>query len=121
MAARDGVRLPAEGLPLRGLCRCVRGRARSEPRPERIREWATRYGEPPARSDWNPWQARWALGDEQRARRFERDKNHWPYFTDVVRYFGSWNAGIAAAGFAVRAVGGTAENQKRRRYRRSAA
>lgn len=64
-----------------------------------IREWAAEYGEPPRQADWNPVQARNYLHDERRARRFEEAGGRWPWFTKVVREFGSWNAAIAAAGF----------------------
>ena len=64
---------------------------------ERIQEWASLYGQPPRMSDWNPHKAR-AEGDDWRAERFLGD-DRWPWFTSVVRRFGSWNAGIRAAGF----------------------
>jgi hypothetical protein len=63
--------------------------------------------------DWNPWQARDRLGDEARARRFE--SGHWPWYTSVVIRFGSWNAGIRAAGFTPRANHGGGGNIYRRR------
>ena len=80
----------------------------------RIQEWAALYGEPPASNDWNSWQARVALGDEARARRFEND-DHWPWFTTVVQRFGSWNAAIRQAGFEPRAPHGGDGNQEHRR------
>jgi hypothetical protein len=80
---------------------------------DRIHEWTALYGEPPAMADWSPWQAR-ALGDEARARRFEID-DRWPWFTYVVRAFGSWNGAIEAAGFTPRAARGGGTNQSRRR------
>jgi hypothetical protein len=87
---------------------------------ERIREWTERYGEPPATPDWSPIHAR-GIGDEERARHFEDAWGYWPWFTVVVRLFGSWNAGIRAAGFEPRACVGTPESERRkRRYRERA-
>lgn len=81
---------------------------------DRIREWANIYGEPPATPDWCPWHARY-LGDEARAKRWEDADGYWPWFTIVVRRFGSWSAGIAAAGFTPRPSHGGGGNQARRR------
>lgn len=81
----------------------------------RIREWADLHGEPPAMTDWNPTRARDGFHDEARARRFEDAGGHWPWFSIVVRRFGSWNAAIAAAGFTGRAPHGGAGNSCRRR------
>lgn len=86
----------------------------------RIREWAELHGEPPSVLDWSPYDAR-RVNDESRATRFERAAGYWPWFMSVVDRFGSWNAGIVAAGFEPRAVGGTRENQRRRRNVRAAA
>lgn len=83
---------------------------------ERIQAWATIYGEPPGSADWNPWQARHAIHDEQRAQRFEA--GHWPWSTQVVHAFGSWNAAIEAAGFTPRAPHGGGGNGFRRRSSR---
>lgn len=80
----------------------------------RIQEWAERYGSPPAAPDWSPTRAR-RLNDEARAERFERADGYWPSFETVRRLFGSWNAGMAAAGYGPRAPYGDRENQKRRR------
>lgn len=79
-----------------------------------IREWVSEYGEPPAISDWSPIAAR-SLNDEARARRFEDAGGRWPWFTLVVRRFGSWNAGIRAAGFEPRVSGGGGGNGARHR------
>jgi len=80
-----------------------------------IQEWAHEHGEPPAMHDWNPHTARHYLHDETRARRFEEADGAWPWCTYVVRVFGTWNAGIEAAGFAPRATGGGDGNQARLR------
>jgi hypothetical protein len=69
-----------------------------------IREWADEYGAPPAIPDWSPRHAR-DLGDEGRAVRFERAAGRWPSFNTAIRVFGSWNAGIRAAGYEPRPVG----------------
>jgi len=84
----------------------------------KIREWADLHGEPPARTDWNPTAAL-AMGDPERAARFRA--GDWPWFMVVVRMFGSWNAGITAAGFTPRAPHGDAANAVRRRDRRKVA
>jgi len=87
---------------------------------ERIQEWAELYGEPPAIPDWSPSQAR-CNHDEPRARRFEDARPHWPWFTSVVRVFGSWRAGLEAAGFEARAPHGGGGNVLRRRSQRARA
>lgn len=87
----------------------------------RIREWVYLYGEPPAICDRGPSMARSELHDEQRAVRFEQANGHWPWFTVVVRRFGSWNAALEAAGFTPRANHGGSGNQFRRRRMRRAA
>lgn len=87
---------------------------------ERIREWAERYGEPPAMADWNPHQARIDFGDEERARRWEEAGGYWPWTTSVVQRFGNWNDGIAAAGFKPRVGHGGAGNRQRRRSPKAA-
>lgn len=84
-----------------------------------IREWNALYGEPPAVLDWNPNKAR-ANGYEERALRFE-DDDRWPWFTTVVHRFGSWNAGIRAAGFEPRVAGGGGNNVQRWPRRKAAA
>lgn len=85
-----------------------------------IREWADIYGEPPASSDWNPYQCRAQLGDEARAARFEQD-DRWPWFAAVVRAFGSWGEGVRAAGFDARPAHGGGGNVARRRSQRALA
>lgn len=80
---------------------------------EQIRAWHDVYGEPPAVADWNPWQARHAYHDEVRAKRWE--EGGWPWFTEVITHFGTWNAAIEAAGFDPREAHGGPENQKRKR------
>ena len=80
-----------------------------------IRAWARQYGEPPATPDWNPTRAA-RLHDEGRICRFR--EGDWPHSESVVREFGSWNAGILAAGFEPRAPHGGAGNAARRRNQR---
>lgn len=72
---------------------------------DRIREWVALYDTPPAMPDWNPVQAR-IINDPERARRFYAAEGHWPWFMRVIERFGSWNAGVAAAGFEPRKRGG---------------
>lgn len=87
-----------------------------------IKEWAHRYGEPPAMADWCHHRALVRLGDGDRARRAEREMaaGAIPSVQGVIRAFGSWNAAIEASGFAPRAGHGGSGNQLRRRYLRSA-
>lgn len=84
-----------------------------------ILAWADLHGEPPAVPDWNPHHARVILHDDARASRCER--GDWPRQQTVVDAFGSWNAGIAAAGFVPRTPGGGNGNGGRRREQRKAA
>lgn len=84
-----------------------------------IQEWATVYGEPPASPDWNPYHARVEFGDLERAARFEDANGRWPSSQTVIDEFGSWNAGIAAAGFAPRPPGGGGGNELRSRRARA--
>jgi hypothetical protein len=101
-----------------GACGSARGGRNStkwtrETLIDRIHEWAAKYGSPPAIPDWNPTQAR-LINDEWRANRFESDQ-HWPWSTSVVYRFGSWNAGLLAAGYKPRAANGGGGNQYLRR------
>ena len=60
-----------------------------------IDAWAALYGAPPAAADWNPAMAR-RQGRPDRAERHAA--GDWPFASTVAAYFGSWNAGIEAAG-----------------------
>jgi hypothetical protein len=82
----------------------------------RIREWAALHGEPPAVPDWNPPAARLAH-DEARAQRFEAAGGHWPWTSDVIERFGTWNTAISAARYEPRAPHGGSGNQLRARKR----
>jgi hypothetical protein len=88
-----------------------------------IQEWAKEYGEPPAGPDWNAYDCRQVLGDEERALRHECgvSAGRWPWMSVVVREFGTWNAGIRAAGFESREAGGVSANAYRRRVSRAKA
>ena len=79
-----------------------------------IRAWERQYGEPPARPDWSPTAAAY-IGDLTRIRRFRA--GDWPWAGSVVCEFGSWNAGILAAGFEPRAPGGAGNVARRRNQR----
>jgi hypothetical protein len=68
-----------------------------------IRDYADRYGHPPAAQDWNPPLAITKYRDDI-AERFHED-GCWPTATSVQYYFGSWNAAIHAAGFTPLAPG----------------
>ena len=84
-----------------------------------IQWWNVMYGRPPAMHDFNPRACRTELRDETRAERAERHirEGYIPWVTTVVTAFGTWNAGIEAAGFSPRQSGGVKENQLRRRAR----
>jgi hypothetical protein len=61
-----------------------------------IQAWERRTGKPPLQTEWaRPNRGGSGLLDSRRARR--------PGSRTVARYFGSWNAGIEAAGFVPRA------------------
>lgn len=62
-----------------------------------IRQWAEQHGQPPAATDWNATLARYFYRPERPA--------EYPSVDTVQREFGSWNAGIAAAGFDPTPVG----------------
>lgn len=64
-----------------------------------IREFADRYGQPPAACDWNT-----GMSYGMKAKDFWADAC-WPQSQTVQAAFGSWNAAIAAAGFTPRGVG----------------
>lgn len=76
-----------------------------------IRDWYVLYGDTPSGMDWNPTVAR-QRGQHLRAQRWEN--GNFPWFTQVYRLFGSWNAAIAEAGFTPRKPGGFSENAIRR-------
>lgn len=63
-----------------------------------IERWGALYGVSPSANEWNATLAREA-GDT----RYE--SGDWPTIHTVQRVFGSWNAGIEAAGFVARPVG----------------
>lgn len=78
--------------------------------------WNERYGEPPAVTDWNPYEAE-RVADLQRLERFRA--GNWPTFMTVIEAFGSWNAAIEAAGCAPRSAGGGNGNSLRLRRART--
>jgi hypothetical protein len=67
-----------------------------------IREWARRYGEPPATSDWSPARAR-SAGQQWRAERYLA--GDWPSVSTVIRRFGTFGAAVRAAGLEPRPRG----------------
>ena len=69
---------------------------------EAIRDWARRYGEPPATSDWSPARAR-NQGQEWRAQRYLA--GDWPSVSTVIRRFGTFGAAVRAAGLEPRPRG----------------
>jgi hypothetical protein len=93
------------------MCRSCRDRQRRVTRKiywtqeriiESIRWWAeTHDGEPPSVHQWNPTYQESVFARQREAeetRRLIAEKKI-PWFSHVVRKFGSWNAGIMAAGF----------------------
>lgn len=66
-----------------------------------MHEWAETFGAPPSSIDWNPALARnhtkgycaW------KADRYEATGRPWPSPSTVIDHFGTWNAGLEAAGF----------------------
>ncbi len=84
-----------------------------------MQEWAAKYGEPPSSPDWNSYECRAVLGDEERAARFDRESaaGTCPTFITVFRTFGAggWNAALVAAGFEPRPAHGGGGNELRRR------
>lgn len=91
---------------------------------ERIREWAQRFGAPPAAPDWEPALAWLKLAPEEaerRVARFERSggRSRWPNVLTVQNECGSWAAAIEAAGFPRPTVGEYERTpQVRERYSR---
>jgi hypothetical protein len=61
----------------------------------KIQEWTERYGEPPTFLDWHPASAR-RRGQQERIDRFYA--GDWPVSKTVATRFGSFRAGILAAG-----------------------
>lgn len=78
-----------------------------------IRLFVHRYGRIPSAVDWNTTYARNA-GHPELAERFYADGDY-PQTGIVQREFGSWNAGIAAAGFTPRGIGKRGHSQRPRR------
>src|SRR3954469_1257305 len=63
---------------------------------EKIRDWETRYGEPPCSADWNPSLARWRAQEWRVERYYD---GQWPSTNAVKRAFGgSFDAAVRAAG-----------------------
>lgn len=60
-----------------------------------LRDWSTRFGEPPSQQDWKGWTAG---PSSPWVREFPR----WPSANSVRTHFGSWNAALAEAGLPLR-------------------
>lgn len=69
-----------------------------------MREWAEMYGGPPSAADWNPAYCA-AYGMQWKVERYNEAARPWPGSSVVISNFGSWNAGMTAAGFSPRRVG----------------
>lgn len=103
---------------------CARAKANADARANllgEIRRWARLYGVAPTSYDWNLPFVRWqqkaysegrstgrlAAETVKTIERRHADAGPWPHVIQVQRIFGSWNAGIEAAGFdACRSGGG---------------
>jgi hypothetical protein len=62
-----------------------------------VAEWVSRFGAPPAATDWNPAQSR-SRGMEWKVRRLERTGRPWPSVTTVQETFGSWDGMLRELG-----------------------
>ena len=85
--------------PTSGAPPVVRGAARFTPEEivAAIRAWTERHGAPPTLADWEPSRAR-RMGHHWRVERFRAGT--WPTAGMVARAFGTFGAGIEAAGYA---------------------
>lgn len=73
----------------------------------RIRDWYYRFGQPPTAPDWNRAEYCRLLHPAAADRQHAAAAEQWPSTNGVVNAFGSWNAGVEAAGFTpVRSGGG---------------
>lgn len=68
----------------------------------KIREWTTRYGEPPAFNDWHPAGAR-RRGEHWRLDRWAAGV--WPSAKTVQLLYGSFSLAVVAAGYEPRSKG----------------
>lgn len=66
---------------------------------ESMQEWSLMFCAPPSALDWNPTHARKSPYCAWKADRYERTGVRWPSTSLVQANFGSWNAGLTAAGF----------------------
>lgn len=86
-----------------------------------IRRWERINGEPPRITNWNPTRAR-DIGRPENSVVYLRGRKgvtpqkagEWPNVNTVIREFGTWNAGIEAAGFTGRAANHAANRLDRR-------
>ena len=85
---------------------------------QKIQEWAERYGRPPGAMDWEPSSVRRHpdISAATKARKVKRFRDgDWPYTSYVVKRFGSWRAGLRAAGFESNSTGGSGHWEKAKR------
>ncbi len=80
-----------------------------------FREWHNLFGEPPAATCWNPFVIAEGPVRQRALDRRESTGRPWPGPTLVINNFGSWNAGVAEAGFTPTPVGAYRDESKRRR------
>jgi DNA-binding XRE family transcriptional regulator len=70
-----------------------------------MRDWNELYGEPPSMAQWSPT----TLRDRGRPEEIENYlSGNWPSAGTVRNHFGSWLAGLTAAGFEPKPAGGAA-------------
>lgn len=79
---------------------------------EAIKAWVEHYGWVPTAIDWSPAAAVSVKDGEARVRRFyDTTVGFWPGESTVRREFGSWAAGIHAAGFELHGHGRPPDNR----------
>jgi hypothetical protein len=106
-ALTDGSSGAAKAPELCADCSATQSSRKARERSVReIRRFAAMYGRPPSAVDWSPAMAR-AKCSPARAGEIEERyaRDGWPPAKQVQHAFGSWNAGIRAAGFEPLAVG----------------
>lgn len=92
-----------DGSPPLGYRRHVRAVPAGTWSPETVidafRAWSRETGRPPTTDDWASRPRNGAARNGSPRRLTSRQSARWPSVTTVRRYFGSWSAALAAAGF----------------------
>ena len=74
-----------------------------------IQRWVAEFGRAPSAMDWNPYavERHPTLTEETKQRKIERHRaGGWPWASLVTNAFGSWSAGLKAAGLESNPTGG---------------